>query len=548
MERWGRGWEQCAILAAILAINVFLKLPNLGHPALKPMDESFHAVVARNLLYDPFKPTLVRDVYEPYDPTDWLSNHVWLHKPVLPLWIIAISFKLMGVSALALRVPSLILSTLAVALTFLIARRVYGIVAAIVASGIQAIIPAIGMIVQGYVFSDAIDVNLLFWTELSLFLMLQKNRKWVWLSGAAAGAAFLSKTFPALFVLGPLMLVGAMRAGFVRSSDAGATERRNEGFGFTLLGWAIAFLVIVVPWNIYCAARFQTEFTAEYGLILTHLSADVENWASPWDRLWFQHLPGAMLLFWTTSLVGSVVLTFRAIQLRKWEWLFAPVWIVAVVIPFTLATSKTPTATLIAWPAFAMGAGFLIGRACRGYVVELAATITVLIAANFFTGKFISIGWGMTQPFEIMRQAQWIAWHVVAGLCVATLALLRDVRLTRGRAAFVAIVLALLAVPTGRTVLLARSVAKVPQLPDVVSRVRDAARQLPPNAVLFIPSRESRRRNEIMFYLDRSAYVLPDDPKEAAQSFKDARDSGGEVWVLDPSAGRGGEPMLRAVK
>ena len=200
-----------ALLCAILAVNVLLKAPNLGHAALRPMDESFHALVARNLLYHPLEPTLIREPVLPYDRTDWLNNHIWLHKPILPLWIMALSLKCLGISPLAIRLPSLVLSTAAVLLTYLITRRVYGAAPGLIAAAFQAVLPAIGMVVQGYVFSDAIDVNLLFWSELSLWLMLLPNRKWIWLSGAAAGAAFLSKTFPALFVIAPLALSALLR-------------------------------------------------------------------------------------------------------------------------------------------------------------------------------------------------------------------------------------------------------------------------------------------------------------------------------------------------
>lgn len=551
VRRWrapARG--QYAVLLLLMLVNLLLKAPNLGHPMLKVMDESFHAVVARNVLYDPFKPTLVRESYLKYDPTDWLDNHVWLHKPVLPLWIIAVSFKLIGVNALALRLPSLILSTLAVCLTFLIARRLFGLGTGLVAAAIQAIVPTMGIIVQGLVFSDAIDINLLFWCELSLWLMLLKKRKWIWLSGAAAGAAFMSKTFPALFVIAPLALIVVLRARGTwphrKAEDGpGGVSATERAIAWTAGGWLIAFLVIALPWNLYCALRFPTEFTAEFGLILTHLSGDVENWASPWDRLWFQHLPSALYLFWTTSLVGSVVLTVRAIQLRRWEWLFVPLWMAAVVIPFTLATSKTPTATLPAWPAFMIAAAFLVCRACRGYVAEGATLVVLLIATIFFAGKFIMMGWGMTRPFEIMRQASWIAWHVVVALGVASIALVfaRNVQLARGRAVAAALVVALLVWPTYKTVALSRLVTRMAPTEDVPSQIESRRAPLPTNAVILISSRAPRLRNQVMFYLDRSTYVLPADPAKASQMIHSVRQAGGDVWLFDPFRDRGRHPL-----
>src|SRR5215203_5501659 len=108
------------VLAIVLFVSFALKLNNLGHLSIKGLDESFHAVVARNLLKHPLTPTLIdRPVLE-YDYTDWLTNHVWLHKPIMPLWQIALSFALLGVNTFALRLPSAILATAATGLTYAI--------------------------------------------------------------------------------------------------------------------------------------------------------------------------------------------------------------------------------------------------------------------------------------------------------------------------------------------------------------------------------------------------------------------------------------------
>ena len=75
-----------AVLCLILASSFLIKLNHLGHASINPVDESFHAVVARNLLKAPFKPMLYADPVLAYDYQDWKANHVWLHKPIWPLW------------------------------------------------------------------------------------------------------------------------------------------------------------------------------------------------------------------------------------------------------------------------------------------------------------------------------------------------------------------------------------------------------------------------------------------------------------------------------
>src|SRR4029079_6525281 len=120
------------ILAVILVSSLLLKLHHLDHLALKGLDESFHAIVAKNLLKHPLVPTLIERPY--LRAADWQSEHIWLHKPVLPLWQIAISFLIAGTNTLALRLPSALLSTAAVWITFGLGRDLFDKTAGLIAA------------------------------------------------------------------------------------------------------------------------------------------------------------------------------------------------------------------------------------------------------------------------------------------------------------------------------------------------------------------------------------------------------------------------------
>src|SRR4051812_4906436 len=80
-----------ALLAVVLWVTFILKLYNLEHTGLERWDEVFHAIVAQNVMKHPLKPTLVDAPYLPYDQMKWGENHVWLHKPILPFWQMAMS-------------------------------------------------------------------------------------------------------------------------------------------------------------------------------------------------------------------------------------------------------------------------------------------------------------------------------------------------------------------------------------------------------------------------------------------------------------------------
>ena len=82
-------------------------------------DEQFHALVAKNMMSAPFEPMLYKNLLLPAFDSDWTMGHIWLHKQPLFLWQMALSMKIFGVNVIALRLPSLLMST---AVTYLIYR------------------------------------------------------------------------------------------------------------------------------------------------------------------------------------------------------------------------------------------------------------------------------------------------------------------------------------------------------------------------------------------------------------------------------------------
>jgi 4-amino-4-deoxy-L-arabinose transferase len=158
------------ILALVLLGTFLLKLHNLGHASIKPLDEVFHGIVAQNFLKHPLTPTLNDGPAIPTRPGDWQNGTVWLHKPPMAMWQMAVSYVILGVNTFAMRLPSAILSTLAVWLTYLIGKELLDPLAGLIAAVVQAFNAPILMIVHGYVFSDHVDIALLFWVELSIWL------------------------------------------------------------------------------------------------------------------------------------------------------------------------------------------------------------------------------------------------------------------------------------------------------------------------------------------------------------------------------------------
>jgi 4-amino-4-deoxy-L-arabinose transferase-like glycosyltransferase len=521
-----------ALLAVILAGSFALKLRHLDHAAVKPLDEVFHAIVARNFLKHPLTPTLVDRPFLAYDRNDWLSNHIWLHKPPMAMWQIALSYTIIGVGTLALRLPSAILSTLAAWLTYLIGCRLLDRKAAIIAAALQAFNPVILMLLNGYVFSDHVDISLLFWTELAIYFLVrasQSTNRWnIILCGIAQGLAFLSKTYPAFIVT--ILAVVALR------------RIRLKGLLILLLSTALT----IAPWLLWTAIRFPHEFAHENLQILHHLSENVENWAAPWDQVMFYYWISIFHVYYPAIVASAAIFLVRAMREKRFESMFILVWAAGVMVPNLLATSKPMSATLIGWPAAWLMFGDLISRAIAGDLLALGTWLAAMImGVLFLSGKSIPIGgenWGQADlPFAtIMRQHLWIIWQaaIALGVGVAFVRIKFSTKARIGTVWIAALAMAFLAIdpgirkrPSGYLMVAWRVTSIDATTPSFV-RVGEFAARLPSNAAFLVDEHQRLENKLVEFATDRSCYPATKD--NWPQLAHELEEAGALPYLLTP--------------
>lgn len=498
------------LLALVLIGSLLLKLHHLNHLALKGLDESFHAIVAASLLEHPLTPTLIDRPYLPYDYRDWQNNHVWLHKGIVPLWQIALSYLMFGLNTFALRLPSALLSTGAVLLTYLIGRELLDRGAAIVAATLQAFSPAILMLVHGYAFSDHIDISLLFWVEMGIWFAVRAMRTGsisdAALAGVAQGLAFLSKMYPALIV--SVIAAAAWWLPLTRFGKSAESRFGSRHFA----GLLLATLVTMAPWMLMCAIRFPDEFRYEHLHALQHLTRNVEDWAAPWDRLIFGYSLAAYFAFYPSVLVAQILLLVQAWREGSTRLWIVLIWSLAVLIPFTVAVSKTPSATLIGWPAVFLLFGEMISRALRGQVWMLGTWFSVTILAVLFRGGMNVEGMGGMSG-HILRQNLWVLWHVLGALTAgAGLALVLSRVRSPGPARVVMLVTAISSFwLLGLWVAQAWKVSwKNTNAPAFVEIAGFVDSRLPADAVLLLEENEKLERNTLMWRSRRTTYPIDD--------------------------------------
>ncbi|MBL0310447.1 MAG: glycosyltransferase family 39 protein [Bacteroidetes bacterium] len=328
---------------AILVIAAFLTRYWAAtlFPYLNDWDERFHALVGKNLIAHPWKPTMVERPVLPIDFKDWTGNHIWVHKQPLFLWQIALSVFVFGVNEMAVRMPSIVLSSLLVLITYRIGSLAFNERTGYVGGLLIATSFPLMMLVTGVEGMDHNDISFMFYVTASIWAWLEyeqsKNIKWVWLMGALAGAAVLCKWVTGMLVFGMF--------GFGHLFIQKDFFTRNV-FKVLLQGLLVCVLV-ALPWQIYILLSFHQEAVWEYSFSARHFSEVLEDHK---HAIWYyvEQITSKYQMLFPFIIVGIGTLGLRKEKFKFSFPLF--IGVLAVYIFFSLAATKLPGYVLMVMP------------------------------------------------------------------------------------------------------------------------------------------------------------------------------------------------------
>lgn len=323
-------------LVLLMLAALVLRLVCAGDLFLHQWDERFHALVAKNLLENPLKPILYKETPFDYDYRDWTANHVWLHKQPLPLYTMAASMFVFGVNEFALRLPSVLLSTLLVYLVFYIGRYFYAARVGFIAAFLASIHGLIIELSAGRVTTDHVDVFFLFFITLGMYFSVRfvetNQNRFLPLVALSTALAILSKWLPALIVL-PFLAVLMLYS--KRFSWANLTKK---------LAFVLGLIVLFVfPWQVYTHLQFPLEAKWEQEYNLRHFWEVIEGHSGAF----YYHIDKIRMLF--GDLVYIPLLWFVYKSIKKWRTRKANallVWFILPLVFFSIATSKMQGYTL----------------------------------------------------------------------------------------------------------------------------------------------------------------------------------------------------------
>jgi 4-amino-4-deoxy-L-arabinose transferase-like glycosyltransferase len=261
----------CLLMICGFALRLFCSTDQFIHI----WDERYHALVAKHILDHFWVPTLYTKPVLTYDPANWQLNYYWVHKQPIPLYTIALSFKVFGINHFALRLPSILLTTIGIAIIYQLGIFVKNKKVGFLSAFFFSINGLVIELSSGRVATDHIDIFFLFFISLAVlfsFYTVHYHNKWFnVLIGVSIGCAILVKWLPAFIVLPIWFLI----------------QWHSKQFTFKQLfvQGCIIFTVaciVFLPWQLYIYNLWPAEAKAESDHNMRHIFELLATVGGPW--------------------------------------------------------------------------------------------------------------------------------------------------------------------------------------------------------------------------------------------------------------------------
>jgi 4-amino-4-deoxy-L-arabinose transferase-like glycosyltransferase len=324
-----------AILLVVCAVTFFF---GLGGLPILDRDEGLHAVTSKEMVLT----------------GDWVTTKFngrnFYDKPVFFNWLVALSFKALGFTEFAARLPAALLGLGCVLITYFLGRKMYDPLAGFLGGMILATSPMMIALSRSVVH----DISLLFFITLALFCFYcayageQRTRSnALYVFYAALGCAALSK--------GP---IGLILPGTIILLFLALTKKLSFIKDLRLPVGAVIVLAVAAPWYILISLRNSDYVDYFVRLNFSYFFSSRVLHARPF----YYYVP---ILFggfspWSFFLPFAIVAALRRTEKKLDERaLFLILWCAVIYLFFSFASSKLGTYILPLFPAAALLVGVL---------------------------------------------------------------------------------------------------------------------------------------------------------------------------------------------
>jgi 4-amino-4-deoxy-L-arabinose transferase-like glycosyltransferase len=331
--------EMRLTLFLILGLTLFLKCVCASDLYLHEWDERYHALVAKNMVDDPLKPSLYKTPLHDYHFEDWTNDHIWLSKPPIGLFVVSCSVRLFGNHEYAVRAPAVLASLLAVYIVFLIFKKIYNDKIALLSAFFVGVHGVLTDLASGRLSSDAIETLFLLSVFLGIYYIIyndDNNEKYAThlKVGLVTGISFLIKWQPALLIL--------LLYGFDQLSGVNFRIAYKR-----ILVALVCAALLPALWISFALHSYPQEMSWMLKAIFNPLYATVENN----DSKWYSQLMNFGVFFGFTSYVVLLFYLLKRKVVFNQRRVFMLIWIILPLVIFSVAEIKRGTYLMITAPA-----------------------------------------------------------------------------------------------------------------------------------------------------------------------------------------------------
>jgi len=338
VTRAGASWATAAFAALLVLLLV---LPGLGRAPFDDPGEGQHAEIAR-------------EAWVSGDLLDLRLNGVrYFDKPPLLYWLIALDFRVLGVSEWVARFPSVLGAALAAAATALLGARILNPAAGALA-GAALSSCALFLVFARYVRPETLFVAAIQLGLTGLLLGLCEGGKATSMRWSIFGCAFLGVAALAKDPLGMVAPLAAVMAALALSRQARPLRRWLSPTGVALM------LLLGLGW--YAWAAFRHPGFLWYTVVDNHLlnAAGLRRFPDedvPLGMGEFLAVSALGAFPWIVAAAGTVASLVRR---RAWRdpdeapWMALAIWSAGLWALFVVSAFRLPHYALPAYPAVAL--------------------------------------------------------------------------------------------------------------------------------------------------------------------------------------------------
>ncbi|MGH8128235.1 MAG: glycosyltransferase family 39 protein [Gammaproteobacteria bacterium] len=373
-----------------LALLTLVWFWGLGHRPLFNTDEGRYAEIPREMLVT----------------GNWVTPRLdglrYFEKPPLQYWTTAASYAVFGVHDWTARLWTALASYLTILLTAFAASRLYGCRVGWMAGAVLA-----GSFYFGFLgHFNTLDASLAFAMSLTLFGFLlawdapprsRAELGWMLMAYGGAALAVLTKGLIGILLPGAVVVLYVLL-----KRDWGLLRRLR------LLPGVALFLLLTLPW--FVAVSIQNhDFLWQFFMVQQFLRflTPVSHRPGPW--WYFLPLLALAVLPWLRSAVRGLIRGAReAVKREPFNpQVFLWLWLVFIVVFFSVSHSKLPSYVLPVIPAFAVLSACALDRVCHIPWAALGVSILagiVIVLIGVFGSRFIH----GTDPAMLHLFARWL--------------------------------------------------------------------------------------------------------------------------------------------